>query len=75
MHGCFTQPFIISLTTYNLIQDASVTIQVCSSVGTGCVTIPVVSDDCVNLTGGLSFLNKEITTAAVPGGFICTFFQ
>ncbi|KAJ7889485.1 hypothetical protein B0H14DRAFT_2336675 [Mycena olivaceomarginata] len=30
---------------------------------------------CINLTGGLSFLNKEISTATVPGGFICTFFQ
>ncbi|KAJ7362403.1 hypothetical protein DFH08DRAFT_322952 [Mycena albidolilacea] len=55
--------------------DASATIQVCTSVGTGCVNLPVVSDDCINLTGGLSFLNKEISTATVPGGFICTFFQ
>ncbi|KAJ7704246.1 hypothetical protein B0H14DRAFT_3903635 [Mycena olivaceomarginata] len=29
----------------------------------------------INLTGGLSFLNKEISTAVVPGGMICTFFQ
>ncbi|KAJ7784024.1 hypothetical protein B0H14DRAFT_2474120 [Mycena olivaceomarginata] len=36
---------------------------------------PTVSDTCVNLTGGLSFLNKEISTATVPGGFVCTFFQ
>ncbi|KAJ6562554.1 hypothetical protein B0H19DRAFT_943385, partial [Mycena capillaripes] len=40
-----------------------------------CVAVPVVSDDCVNLTGGLSFLNKEISNSLVPGGFICTFFQ
>ncbi|KAJ7478459.1 hypothetical protein FB451DRAFT_1365968 [Mycena latifolia] len=56
--------------------DASVSIVVCSGgVGTGCVTLPVVSDSCLNLTGGLSFLNKEISTAQIPGGFICTFFQ
>ncbi|KAJ7478477.1 hypothetical protein FB451DRAFT_1242101 [Mycena latifolia] len=55
--------------------DVSASIVVCSSVGTGCVTLPVVSDSCLNLTGGLSFLNKEITTAQIPGGFICTFFQ
>ncbi|KAJ7436412.1 hypothetical protein FB451DRAFT_1417460 [Mycena latifolia] len=55
--------------------DASVSIVVCTSVGTGCVTLPVVSDSCLNLTGGLSFLNKEISTAQIPGGFICTFFQ
>ncbi|KAJ7478476.1 hypothetical protein FB451DRAFT_1242100 [Mycena latifolia] len=55
--------------------DASVSIVVCTSVGTGCVTLPVVSDSCINFTGGLSFLSKELTTAQVPGGFICTFFQ
>ncbi|KAJ6529805.1 hypothetical protein B0H19DRAFT_1274193 [Mycena capillaripes] len=58
------------------IADASVTITICSGgPSVGCVTVPVVSDSCVNLTGGLSFLNKEITTAVIPGGFICTFFQ
>ncbi|KAJ6557553.1 hypothetical protein B0H19DRAFT_1261165 [Mycena capillaripes] len=58
------------------VTDASATIQVCTnSAGTQCVTVPVVSDNCVNLTGGLSFLNKEISTATIPGGFICTFFQ
>ncbi|KAF8910229.1 hypothetical protein CPB85DRAFT_1305768 [Mucidula mucida] len=25
--------------------------------------------------GGLSFLNKEISNAQVPGGFVCTFFE
>ncbi|KAJ7135542.1 hypothetical protein C8R44DRAFT_952016 [Mycena epipterygia] len=57
------------------VPDASVTIEVCTSVNTGCVTIPVISDDCLNLTGGLTFLDKEISTAQIPGGFICTFFQ
>ncbi|KAF7360620.1 hypothetical protein MVEN_00793700 [Mycena venus] len=56
--------------------DASVTVEVCTSPGpTGCINLPVVSDSCINFTGGLSFLNKEITVAIVPGGFICTFFQ
>ncbi|KAJ6470430.1 hypothetical protein C8R45DRAFT_1015599 [Mycena sanguinolenta] len=58
--------------------DASATIEVCSgslNPANGCVTIPVVSDSCVDLTGGLSFLNKEISNALVPGGFICTFFE
>ncbi|KAJ6540511.1 hypothetical protein B0H19DRAFT_1313190 [Mycena capillaripes] len=58
------------------IADASPTITVCSGgPGVGCVTVPVISASCINLTGGLSFLDKEITTAVVPGGFICTFFQ
>ncbi|KAF7344323.1 hypothetical protein MSAN_01913200 [Mycena sanguinolenta] len=56
--------------------DASAGVEVCTGPPPqGCITIPVVSDDCVNLTGGFSFLNKEITTAVVPNGFICTFFQ
>ena len=49
----------------------------CTSVdfeGT-CVSIPVVSDECNNFTGGLSILNKETSSAQVPGGFICTFFE
>ncbi|KAJ7342560.1 hypothetical protein DFH08DRAFT_703980, partial [Mycena albidolilacea] len=40
-----------------------------------CAPVPTVSDTCVNLTGGLSFLNKEISTATLPSGFVCTFFQ
>ncbi|KAJ7738900.1 hypothetical protein B0H14DRAFT_2991405 [Mycena olivaceomarginata] len=55
---------------------ARATVTVCSGgVGVGCAAIPTVSDTCVNLTGGLSFLNKEISTVTVPGGFVCTFFQ
>ncbi|KAJ4469569.1 hypothetical protein J3R30DRAFT_3713787 [Lentinula aciculospora] len=41
----------------------------------GCVTIPVVSDDCKDLTGGLSFLNKEISNVVVPAGFVCSFYE
>ncbi|KAJ6586009.1 hypothetical protein B0H19DRAFT_1250752 [Mycena capillaripes] len=56
--------------------DASVTIEICSGTcPVGGVTVPVVSDACINLTGGLSFLNKEISQAIIPGGFVCTFFQ
>ncbi|KAJ7719709.1 hypothetical protein B0H16DRAFT_1605832 [Mycena metata] len=56
--------------------DASVTIEICSGTcPIGGVSVPVVSDACINLTAGLSFLNKEISQAIVPGGFVCTFFQ
>ncbi|KAK7044424.1 hypothetical protein R3P38DRAFT_3346800 [Favolaschia claudopus] len=58
--------------------DASVTVEVCTGSANppnGCVNVPAVSDSCVNLTGGLSFLNKEISNAVIPGGFICTFFE
>ncbi|KAJ3897998.1 hypothetical protein F5879DRAFT_813243, partial [Lentinula edodes] len=40
-----------------------------------CVTIPVVSDVCTDLTGGLSFLNQEISVIVVPDGFVCSFYE
>ncbi|KAF9550752.1 hypothetical protein CPC08DRAFT_715210 [Agrocybe pediades] len=56
--------------------DLSPNVQVCTgAVGVGCVTIPVSSDSCINFTGGLSFLNKESTSAVIPNGFICSFFS
>ncbi|KAJ7697977.1 hypothetical protein B0H14DRAFT_3904872 [Mycena olivaceomarginata] len=56
--------------------DTSATVTVCSGgVGVGCADVSTVSDTCVNLTGWLAFLNKDISTATVPGGFVCTFFQ
>ncbi|KAJ6449185.1 hypothetical protein C8R45DRAFT_1114798 [Mycena sanguinolenta] len=58
--------------------DVSATVEICTGTinpSEGCTTIPVVSDDCVSFTGGFSFLDKEITSAIVPDGFICTFFE
>ncbi|KAJ7766272.1 hypothetical protein B0H14DRAFT_3592631 [Mycena olivaceomarginata] len=58
------------------VTEIPVTVTVCSGgVGVGCANVPTVSDACVNLIGGLTFLNKEISTAVVPGGLVCTFFQ
>ncbi|KAJ3721138.1 hypothetical protein F5878DRAFT_582842 [Lentinula raphanica] len=57
---------------------APATITVCTGAGNppqGCVTIPVVSDECTDFTGGLSFLNKEVTIVEVPDGFVCTFYE
>ncbi|KAJ3926137.1 MAG: hypothetical protein NXY57DRAFT_1043523 [Lentinula lateritia] len=51
---------------------APATITACSGTinpPNGCVDIPVVSDDCTDFTGGLSFLNKEISNVEVPAGF------
>ncbi|KAF9553482.1 hypothetical protein CPC08DRAFT_727889 [Agrocybe pediades] len=56
--------------------DASPNIQVCTgSAGVGCGSLPISSDSCINFTGGLSFLNKEVSGAVVPAGFICTFYS
>ncbi|KAF8955845.1 hypothetical protein BDZ97DRAFT_2063368 [Flammula alnicola] len=52
-------------------EDASPNVLVCSGAvnpPSGCVTIPVTSDNCINLTGGLSFLNKEISSAQIQDG-------
>ncbi|KAJ7186136.1 hypothetical protein C8R46DRAFT_1208214 [Mycena filopes] len=59
------------------VQLASPTVTVCSGITgpSGCVDLPVVSDACINLTGGLSFLNKEISLVTVLPGFVCTFFE
>ncbi|KAJ7186122.1 hypothetical protein C8R46DRAFT_1062537 [Mycena filopes] len=57
---------------------ASPTVTVCSgsiNPPSGCLTLPVVSDACINFTGGLSFLNKEISNVQVLPGFVCTFFE
>ncbi|KAJ6470445.1 hypothetical protein C8R45DRAFT_937359 [Mycena sanguinolenta] len=54
----------------------SPSIEVCTSSAAGrCATIAVVSAACVNLTGRLGWLNKNISTAIIPDGFVCTFFQ
>ncbi|KAJ7366108.1 hypothetical protein DFH08DRAFT_929124 [Mycena albidolilacea] len=56
--------------------DTPATLTVCSGgIGVGCADVSTVSDTCINLTGWLAFLNKDISTATVPGGFVCTFFQ
>ncbi|KAK7436430.1 hypothetical protein VKT23_019142 [Stygiomarasmius scandens] len=56
--------------------DASPTITLCTAgLTTGaCYQLPVVSDQCVSLTGGLTILNKEISSAIIPNGFLCTLF-
>lgn len=59
-------------------QLVSVAITVCTGSlipPQGCIDIPVVSDACINFTGGLTFFNKEVSSAKVPGGFVCTFFE
>ncbi|KAJ6493894.1 hypothetical protein C8R47DRAFT_1117754 [Mycena vitilis] len=53
------------------------TVTLCTgSLGNGCVDIPVVTNGCgVNFTGGLAFLNKAVSAANIPGGYVCTFFK
>ena len=57
--------------------QAAAQITLCSAVnfqGT-CIPVSVVADDCVNLDGGLTILNKELSSVKVPGGMICTLFE
>ncbi|KAF9463383.1 hypothetical protein BDZ94DRAFT_1308895 [Collybia nuda] len=41
----------------------------------GCADIPVVADTCVSFTGGLTFLNDEVSSGQIPVGFACTVFD
>ncbi|KAJ6479543.1 hypothetical protein C8R47DRAFT_983412 [Mycena vitilis] len=61
---------------FNCPQRAVPTVTVCTgSLGNGCVGIPVGTDECVNFNAGLTFLDKEVSAATVPAGYVCTFFE
>ncbi|KAJ7201144.1 hypothetical protein GGX14DRAFT_571716 [Mycena pura] len=40
-----------------------------------CIALPVVSDECISLIGGLDRYNDELSWAQVPSGYICEFFE
>ncbi|KAJ7678633.1 hypothetical protein B0H17DRAFT_944363, partial [Mycena rosella] len=40
-----------------------------------CLAIPIVPDGCQNFIGGFTIMNKELSSAVIPSGFICTFFE
>ncbi|KAJ7347443.1 hypothetical protein DFH08DRAFT_809199 [Mycena albidolilacea] len=81
----FSAKFILTALAFAAISSAapkapkltSASITVCTNkkLKGACVTLSVISDSCINFTGGLTFLNKEITSAQVPAGFVCTFFE
>ncbi|KAJ7640036.1 hypothetical protein DFH06DRAFT_1216425 [Mycena polygramma] len=55
---------------------ATPTVTLCTaSLGVGCVGVPVGTNECVNFEEGLTFLNKEVSAAEIPDGFVCTFFE
>ncbi|KAF5317631.1 hypothetical protein D9758_019035 [Tetrapyrgos nigripes] len=57
----------------------SAVLTVCTAIdfGGNCADIPVEDDllDCLSLIGGFTGLNKEISSAVVPEGFDCNFFN
>ncbi|KAJ7279407.1 hypothetical protein C8J57DRAFT_1570060 [Mycena rebaudengoi] len=58
--------------------DVGSTMTVCSGAinpPQGCVKIPINSDTCISFIKGLSFLNDEVSSAIVPPGFVCTFYD
>ncbi|PPQ78262.1 hypothetical protein CVT25_011721 [Psilocybe cyanescens] len=62
--------------TQSSIVPATIEVAPTVSLCTGqqnCFTIPFVSYSCVSFTGGLSFLASEVSSATIPGGFVCTF--
>jgi hypothetical protein len=41
----------------------------------GCVDLSAVADTCTDFTGYFSFLDKAVSSAQVPPGLVCTFFE
>jgi hypothetical protein len=61
----------------HMIQDVSVTVRlnpILNFQGPN-INVPVVSEQCVDFTGGLTLMNKDLSSAVIPGGFVCTFFM
>ncbi|KAJ7279391.1 hypothetical protein C8J57DRAFT_1502050 [Mycena rebaudengoi] len=57
--------------------DVGNTVVVCgaSTGADGCRQISVNSAACQSFNGRLSFLNNTVSTAKIPLGFVCTFFD
>ncbi|THV03342.1 hypothetical protein K435DRAFT_835915 [Dendrothele bispora CBS 962.96] len=57
--------------------DATPTVTLCTAVGFGgiCVPIPANTGNCIDFLGGLTILNKEVSSAMIPPGFVCTFYS
>ncbi|TFK35299.1 hypothetical protein BDQ12DRAFT_759922 [Crucibulum laeve] len=76
--GALSLLVIASATPTALESRASPTVTVCTGSlqpANGCVTIPIVNESCVKFKGGLTFLNKKVSNALIPGGYVCTFFK
>ncbi|KAJ7692230.1 hypothetical protein B0H17DRAFT_1133240 [Mycena rosella] len=63
--------------SFNCVAGVSSTLTVCidSLSDPGCTGIPVLSGNCIDLTGGLSSWNQAISQALVPEGSVCTFYD
>ncbi|KDR73354.1 hypothetical protein GALMADRAFT_72951, partial [Galerina marginata CBS 339.88] len=40
-----------------------------------CASLPFMDQKCICFTGGLTILNKEVSSAIIPQGIACTFFE
>ncbi len=71
-------PDVTLLTKYItlLLQDLDVNITVCTAPD-ACSIVPGQSGNggCTDLLDHFGFLFKEITSATIPGGFACTFYE
>ncbi|KAJ4469570.1 hypothetical protein J3R30DRAFT_3713788 [Lentinula aciculospora] len=65
--------FIISQAVSTAVHSFTM-ITACFNSLNGCVIIPTMSNNCTNLIGGLSFLNKEISEVQIPDGSVCSFY-
>ncbi|KAJ3560306.1 hypothetical protein NP233_g10924 [Leucocoprinus birnbaumii] len=57
-------------------EEAGVSVSICVAPNfVTCITVPTVAGTCVNLVGGLSGWNNEVSSARIQQGFVCTFFD
>ncbi|KAJ3568722.1 hypothetical protein NP233_g5536 [Leucocoprinus birnbaumii] len=56
--------------------SAGVNVEVCTDTNlSGCTTIPVTFGVCVNFQGDYSSLNNAVSSASIPAGSSCTFYD
>ncbi|KAK7435118.1 hypothetical protein VKT23_019811 [Stygiomarasmius scandens] len=67
-------PFVADLGTRASAAAPNITLCSAPEFNGICLFPSVVSDACVDLTGGMAVLNKELSSARIPAGFVCTFF-
>ncbi|TFK37187.1 hypothetical protein BDQ12DRAFT_685476 [Crucibulum laeve] len=66
------------LSTKNMNKELDTGLTVCSGTlhpATGCVNFFFNGESCVNFTGGLAFLYKQVSSASVGPNIICTFYK
>ncbi|KAF8999274.1 hypothetical protein BDQ17DRAFT_756267 [Cyathus striatus] len=73
----FSVPFIIGahLALANVSDVGQVSLCTDYDLNGDCIAFDVVFDECVNLQGGLAFLNSQLSSVVIQNTMTCTFFS